>query len=109
MLLATLASLALARTLDADHLRWAKKAAEDGRHGDEHLKYSVARFQSLVQERNVLKPWLPTGQQGMFVGSGFCVRYDEDGPLIVTNAHVINDAVAVVLQVPALGEDQFPV
>jgi len=75
---------------------------------DDSLRYSIARFQTIVAERDVLRPWQGTGQQAMFVGSGFLLRWDEQGPLVCTNAHVINDGAAVVMQVPSIGEDQFP-
>merc|ERR1740138_40725 len=45
----------------------------------------------------------------MFVGSGFLLRWDDEGPLVCTNAHVISDASAIVMQVPSIGEEQFPV
>jgi len=42
------------------------------------------------------------------VGSGFVVRDDDtDGPLIVTNAHVVSDAPALAIQVPAAGQEQY--
>merc|ERR1719482_2403946 len=42
------------------------------------------------------------------VGSGFVVRDDEtDGPLIVTNAHVVSDAPALAIQVPAAGQETY--
>lgn len=90
----------------ASELR-ADPAADAG--ADETLRYSTVRFQSLVAERDVLRPWEGTGQQAMFVGSGFLLRWDEEGPLVCTNAHVINDASAVVMQVPSIAEQQFAV
>merc|ERR1719409_1139116 len=41
------------------------------------------------------------------VGSGFVVRDDDDGPLIVTNAHVVSDAPALAIQVPAAGQETY--
>jgi S1-C subfamily serine protease len=75
---------------------------------DDTLRYSIARFQTIVAERDVLRPWQGTGSQAMYVGSGFLLRWDDQGPMVCTNAHVINDGAAVVMQVPSLGEEQFP-
>merc|ERR1719265_1148598 len=41
------------------------------------------------------------------VGSGFVVRDDDDGPLIVTNAHVVSDAPALAIQIPASGQETY--
>jgi len=57
-------------------------------------------------------PGMPPGLGGIggmeqSVGSGFVVHVDEDGPLIVTNAHVVSDAPALAIQVPAAGQEQY--
>merc|ERR1719359_437535 len=63
--------------------------------------------ESLVEQPGL--PGMGGGMGGMSqsVGSGFVVRDDDDGPLIVTNAHVVSDAPALAIQVPAAGQEQY--
>jgi len=72
------------------------------------LRKSTVRFQSLIKQNDVLKPWQrnPAGT-GLFVGSGWVLENGEDGPLLVTNSHVINDAIDVKVGVPAFSQQQF--
>ncbi len=56
-------------------------------------------------EHNILQPY-KTPQQGQCVGSGFIIN--EDGEMI-TNAHVVNGATSIMVQMPAFGKHQFEV
>lgn len=103
----------------------------------DELKFSIIRLQAITSGRDLLRPWMhgmglgglggllghmhhgagktsaagqPGGMPGgmeQSVGSGFVVRDDEDGPLIVTNAHVVSDAPALAIQIPAGGQQQY--
>jgi S1-C subfamily serine protease len=47
------------------------------------------------------------GGMSQSVGSGFVIQNDDQGPLMVTNAHVVADAPNVFIQYPALGPYTF--
>ena len=38
---------------------------------------------------NLFEPWKKSGDSKEFIGSGFVVDDDDEGPLIATNAHVV--------------------
>jgi S1-C subfamily serine protease len=56
------------------------------------LKYGVVRIQSQARDVNLFEPWKKSGDSKEFIGSGFVVDDDDEGPLIATNAHVVSDA-----------------
>lgn len=69
------------------------------------LKDSVVQIFSQIAEVNLLQPQKPRSQH-QATGSGFFIN--EDGE-IITNAHVIDQAVAVWIQIPSLGKRQLDV
>jgi S1-C subfamily serine protease len=73
----------------------------------DHLRYATVRLQAVVHERNLLEPWRKEKGRATFVGSGFVVRNTETGPLVVTNAHVVNDAQDLVISIPAVGQQMY--
>merc|ERR1719379_2134727 len=72
----------------------------------QQLKYSVVRFMTEVNQLSLLKPWQQQGR-AVFAGTGFAIRKEKSGPLIVTNAHVVTDASNVMIQVPAFGAQEY--
>lgn len=76
----------------------------------ENMRYAVVRIQSVEASVDWFKPWEPFGEdQG--VGTGFVVDTNEDGSgndfVVVTNAHVVSNALTVQIQLPALGRQTF--
>ncbi len=69
----------------------------------EQLKNSVVQVFAYCLEFNWLEPY-KTPLQGLGAGSGFFI--DQDGRFI-TNAHVINQAETVFIQIPAFGKRRF--
>ncbi len=69
------------------------------------IKDAIVQVFAQVAEFNWLQPY-QTPVQKMGAGTGFFI--DEFGHLI-TNAHVVVQAVAVVIQIPSLGREQFEV
>lgn len=69
----------------------------------------IVRFTCDVSSVNLLEPADDrAGETATFVGSGFVVeKDDEHGPLIVTNAHVVNDAARVQLTFPSSGKEPY--
>merc|ERR1719327_1896667 len=63
-----------------------------GYDGIAQLKYGIVRIQSQARDVNLFEPWKKSGDSKEFIGSGFIVDDDEEGPLIATNAHVVSDA-----------------
>merc|ERR1719428_811670 len=60
-----------------------------------------------VNQLSLLKPWQQQGRQ-VFAGTGFTIRNSKtNGPLIVTNAHVVPDAANVQIQIPAFGSQEY--
>jgi len=60
-----------------------------------HLKHGIVRIQSQARDVNLFEPWKKSGDSKEFIGSGFVVDDDDEGPLIATNAHVVSDAAKV--------------
>lgn len=69
------------------------------------LKDSVVQIFSQIAEVNLLQPQKPRSQHQAF-GTGFFIN--EEGE-IITNAHVIDQAAAVWIQIPSLGKRQLDV
>lgn len=67
------------------------------------LKDTVVQVYSQVAEFNWLEPY-KTPNQGMGSGTGFFI---DDKGYIITNAHVVNQAVVINIQIPSLGKEQF--
>merc|ERR1719321_1278641 len=72
----------------------------------EKLRFAVVRIQAVKADNDWFKPWEPFGErQG--VGTGFIVSSNDSGVLVVTNAHVVNNALSVQVQLPALGQAEY--
>lgn len=69
------------------------------------LKDSVVQIFSQIAEVNLLQPQKPRSQH-QATGTGFFIN--EEGE-IITNAHVIDQAAAVWIQIPSLGKRQLDV
>jgi serine protease Do len=69
------------------------------------IKDAIVQVFSQVAEFNWFQPY-QTPLQKMATGTGFFI--DELGYMI-TNAHVVNQAKAVTIQIPSLGKEQFEV
>lgn len=67
------------------------------------LKDTVVQVISLFAEYNWLEPY-KTPNQGRGTGTGFFINENGD---IITNAHVVNQAAAVYIQIPSQGKEQF--
>ncbi len=67
------------------------------------IQNSVVQIFSQVAEFNWLQPYA-TPAQGITSGSGFFIN---DQGVLITNAHVINQAKVITCQIPALGKEQF--
>mmetsp|Transcript_135717 Transcript_135717/g.270798 ORF Transcript_135717/g.270798 Transcript_135717/m.270798 type:complete len:610 (+) Transcript_135717:31-1860(+) len=73
--------------------------------GFDHLRSSLIRIQAASAGFDWLNPF-SGGEDHVGIGSGFVVQ-TEPYPLFVTNAHVVNDASRVVLQLLLFGEHQW--
>lgn len=82
-----------------------KQTKEETREDFDHLRLSVLRVQAFSSTFDWLHPF-ETGDEGGGVGSAFVVQVDPY-PLFVTNAHVINDARSVTLQLLLYGEHEW--
>jgi len=72
------------------------------------LRRSSVRFQAVIRPKNELKPWQKNmAGTGLFAGSGWVLENDKDGPLIVTNSHVVNDAGELRISIPSESQEQF--
>ncbi|MCX5924565.1 MAG: trypsin-like peptidase domain-containing protein [Candidatus Dependentiae bacterium] len=69
------------------------------------VQNTVVQLMVTNAEHNVLQPYR-TPQPGQCSGSGFIMS--EDGE-IITNAHVVNGATSIMVQMPAFGKHQFEV
>lgn len=101
---ANLASM-IQKTSDAELNNTASEADQEFYAG---VRLGIARFMCDVDAINLLEPYATAaGETAKFVGSGFIVKNDENGPLIVTNAHVVNDAAKVEVQFPSNGQEPY--
>merc|ERR1740129_1970963 len=82
-------------------LVWGNQGTSDY----DHLRSSLIRIQAVSAGFEWLNPFAG-GQDHVGIGSGFVVQ-TEPYPLFVTNAHVVNDASYVVLQLLLFGEHQW--
>jgi len=78
----------------------------------DRMRFNVIRIQALVQKIDWLQPYQqPTDVP--FIGSGFPVATEEEAtgkrldPVFLTNAHVVQDAALVQVQLPAIGQQTF--
>lgn len=71
----------------------------------DHLRRSIVRIQAVHAEFDWLRPF-QRGLDRVGTGSGFVVQASPY-PLFVTNAHVVNDARQVSLQLLVFGEKQW--
>lgn len=71
----------------------------------DHLRRAAIRIQAVTSNFDWMTPF-HQGGDGVSVGSGFVVETDPM-PLFVTNAHVVNNAHTLVLQLLNYGEEQF--
>jgi len=79
-------------------------------------RMSVIRIQAIVKTTNWFQPYR-RGRDSEFVGSGFAVYPDEqsdssdnkakEDPVFITNAHVVDDAHTVSVQLPTIGQLKF--
>jgi len=69
------------------------------------LQNTVVQLFVTNAEHNILQPY-KTPQQGQCTGSGFIIN--DEGEMI-TNAHVVNGATSIMVQMPSFGKHQFEV
>ena len=69
------------------------------------IKDCVVQIFSQVTEFNWLQPY-QTPMQKMGSGTGFFI---DDAGYLITNAHVVNQAQGLTIQIPSLGKEQFEV
>lgn len=67
----------------------------------------VVQIFSYIQRKDILQPF-QAGIVELTVGSGFLILYDNIN-YIVTNSHVVNEAINIWIQMPALGQEQINV
>jgi len=76
------------------------KTIQPWRPVQEHVRDTVVQIFSQIAEFDWLQPYR-TPMQGAARGSGFLISDQGD---IITNAHVVDQAVAVWIQIPSLGK-----
>lgn len=69
------------------------------------LQNTVVQLHVCSAEKNILQPY-KTPKIGQCTGSGFIIS---DAGEIVTNAHVVDGATSIMVQMPAFGKHQFEV
>jgi len=81
----------------------------------EFLRFCVVRIRSSSQALDIWRPY-SRGQPQSSVGTGFAVKLISGGyqqedalanPIFITNAHVVNNAHAVLVSIPALSDEVF--
>jgi serine protease Do len=66
----------------------------------ERIRDTVVQIFVYVAEINILRPYEAPEQKGL-CGSGFFINNQGD---IITNAHVVNQAIGIYIQIPSLGK-----
>mmetsp|Transcript_33877 Transcript_33877/g.88158 ORF Transcript_33877/g.88158 Transcript_33877/m.88158 type:complete len:953 (-) Transcript_33877:119-2977(-) len=74
----------------------------------DHLRFSVVRIMSVSVGFSWMAPFAMMGGGGGSVGTGWILQ-DGSEPIIVTNAHVVNAAPSVAIQVLPLGKFKWQV
>lgn len=81
----------------------------------DRVRFSVVRIEAISADIDWFRPYRPGEDRGV-TGSGFAVSLgpaeggegeQEEGPLFVTNAHVVRNAHHVIVKMPAIGQDKF--
>ena len=67
------------------------------------IKDAIVQIFSQIAEFNWLQPYQTPGQS-IATGTGFFI---DDQSHFITNAHVVNQAKAITIQIPSLGKEQF--
>lgn len=70
------------------------------------MRFTVVRIQAIVAKVDWLQPY-KAPSDSPFIGSGFVVQSGDDDPVFLTNAHVVQDARIVQVQLPAIGQMIF--
>jgi len=70
------------------------------------MRFTVVRIQAIVAKVDWLQPY-KAPSDSPFIGSGFVVDSGSDEPVFLTNAHVVQDARIVQVQLPAIGQMIF--
>src|SRR3990167_1008629 len=70
-----------------------------------NLQNTVVQLIVTNQEHNVLQPY-KVPKPGQCCGSGFIINDEGE---IITNAHVVNGATSIMVQMPSFGKHQFEV
>jgi len=71
------------------------------------MRFTVVRIQAIVAKVDWLQPYKQPSDSP-FIGSGFVVESgNDDDPVFLTNAHVVQDAHIVQVQLPAIGQMIF--
>jgi len=73
------------------------------------ISSSVIRLQAIVVERDLMHPWAQgLGGMSQFVGSSFVIdNKPGEGPTVITNAHVVENAAVLAAQVPVYGQKTY--
>jgi len=70
------------------------------------MRFTVVRIQAIVAKVDWLQPYKQPSDSP-FIGSGFVVDTGNGDPVFLTNAHVVQDARVVQVQLPAIGQMIF--
>jgi len=83
----------------------------------ESYRYATVRIMMVERTVDWLRPYAP-GEDLTFIGSGFAASltdtsdivdaFDMEDPIFITNAHVVQNAHTVLVQMPSVSKAQFP-